>query len=226
MKVKRRVCLRSGRWIHSLLHLVEPRRLQQVRYFSSARRALLHALLAWTARTLSIPRQETSREQRKMCRFLENRSGFSGRRCPGSGGRPSHPFVGRWHRRFTGSGGGAINSRRRCLSGCLVIYSDRFIHLSWFSLTLKLFWGHVQFSNESHPKSRLQTFLSAHSRVFFLLYCSITFGFSIWSKLQDLHYWHFHPSCNTSSCNKVRVIRYDLKYFITAALAKYFSSYN
>lgn len=43
----------------------------------------------------------------------------------------SHPFVGRWHRRFTGSGGGAINSRRRCLSWCLVIYSDRFINFWW-----------------------------------------------------------------------------------------------
>lgn len=66
--------------------------------------------------------------RQKICRFLSKKQGFSCCRSPGSGGRLSHPFVGRWHRRFTGSGGGAIDGRRRCLSGCLVIYSERLVN--------------------------------------------------------------------------------------------------
>lgn len=69
--------------------------------------------------------------RQKICRFLSKKRGFSCCRSPGSGGRLSHPFVGRWHRRFTGSGGGAIDGRRRCLSGCLVIYSERLVNFWW-----------------------------------------------------------------------------------------------
>lgn len=96
--------------IHSLLHLVFflQRSLQQVRYLSSAPRTV-ECRPRVKGRSLSFPLRIYRLGWKKMTvLFLYV---ILVLRLP-----LSHPFVGRWHRRFTGSGGGAINSRRRCLS--------------------------------------------------------------------------------------------------------------
>lgn len=46
--------------------------------------------------------------------FKETFWHYERRRFFGSSACLSHPFVRRWHRRFTGAGGGAISGRRRC----------------------------------------------------------------------------------------------------------------
>lgn len=120
--LKRRAVVAS-RFTHSPTLFFLQRSLQQVRYLSSAPRTV----------------ECSPRVKGRSCRFLYGYIVWVGKkmtvlflyailvlRLP-----PSHPFVGRWHRRFTGSGGGAINSRRPCLSWCLVIYSDRFINFWW-----------------------------------------------------------------------------------------------
>lgn len=75
--------------------------------------------------------------------FPGTKSGFLVPCSPRSDGRSSGSFVERWYRRFTGSGGGAINGRRRCLSGCLVIYRTLHQFLMTATLCLQLSYSQI-----------------------------------------------------------------------------------
>lgn len=123
--LKRRAVVAS-RFTHSptLFFVFLQRSLQQVRYLSSAPRTV-ECRPRVKGRSLSFPLRIYRLGWKKKMTVLFLYAILVLRLLL------SHPFVGRWHRRFTGSGGGAINSRRRCLSWCLVIYSDRFINFWW-----------------------------------------------------------------------------------------------
>lgn len=130
---------------------------------STPQRALLNALLAFKARSLPTSFHGAVAWKPQRFWFLETNSGFLVPCSPCSDGRPSRSFVERCYRRFTGSGGGAINGRRRCLSGCLVIY--RTLHQFLMTATLCLQLSVMKKKKKTFPSSnRCQKCLTCFQR--------------------------------------------------------------